>query len=90
MFKKEIKIELGDLAKDKITGFEGVVIGHAEYLTGCDQYVLQPKCTDSNSGLYPEAQWFDKGRLVLMDKNVVSKKSVKDKEDGCDYQAPIK
>ncbi|EPN30018.1 hypothetical protein A245_46208, partial [Pseudomonas syringae pv. actinidiae ICMP 19096] len=35
-------IELGKKARDKISGFEGVITGRAQYLTGCDQYVLSP------------------------------------------------
>lgn len=27
---------LGKEAKDQITGFTGIVIGHARYITGCD------------------------------------------------------
>lgn len=27
---------LGKLAIDKITNFNGIVMGHCEYLTGCD------------------------------------------------------
>jgi len=33
-------IPLGKKAKDKITGFVGIIIGRAQYLTGCDQYAL--------------------------------------------------
>ena len=29
------KVELGSLVRDKITGFEGIVMGRTEYLTGC-------------------------------------------------------
>jgi hypothetical protein len=36
-------LKLGVLAKDKITGFEGVVIAHAEYLHGCEQWCLKPQ-----------------------------------------------
>lgn len=89
MFEKK-KIGLGDSAKDKITGFEGVVTGRAEYLTGCDQYVLQPKCKDDSSGSYPSAEWFDEGRLVLIVKSVVSEESVRGSKKGSDYSAPIK
>ena len=38
-----MKVKLGATAQDKATGFEGTVMGHARYLTGCDQYCLQPK-----------------------------------------------
>lgn len=59
------KIELGVTAKDKITGFEGVVTGHARYLTGCDQYVLNPAGLDKD-GKLKESHWFDENRLELV------------------------
>jgi hypothetical protein len=34
-------IALGKKAKDKITGFEGVVMARTEYLTGCARVSLQ-------------------------------------------------
>lgn len=54
-------IKLGTIAKDIITGFEGIVTARVEYLTGCTQYGLQPKCVPD--GKYPEAQYFDESRL---------------------------
>lgn len=55
-------IELGKKARDRITGFEGVITGRAQYLTGCDQYVLTPSVKD---GSYQASQWFDEGRLEI-------------------------
>ena len=45
MTKKEVagQIEIGDLAKDELTGFEGVVIGRTFWLTNCDRLTLQPR-----------------------------------------------
>lgn len=51
-------IELGLKARDKITGFEGVITGRAQYLTGCDQYVLVPPVKD---GQVQKSEWFDEG-----------------------------
>lgn len=56
------KLVLGSKAKDKVTGFTGIVTGHAKYLTGCDQYLLNPECEDP--GKYPEGKWFDENRLA--------------------------
>lgn len=81
------KFKLGVEAKDKITGFQGIITGHAEYLTGCDQYILQPKC--EKQGAYPEANWFDEGRLELIGE-AMTKEDVKGRKNGCDYRAPIK
>ena len=82
-----MKFKLGQEAKDKITGFQGLITGHADYLTGCDQYILQPKC--EKNGIYPDATWFDEGRLELIGEGM-KKKEVKAEKNGSDYSAPIK
>ncbi|MEW8027811.1 MAG: hypothetical protein AB2806_08740 [Candidatus Thiodiazotropha sp.] len=56
-------IELGKKARDKITGFEGVVIAKVTYLTGCDQYGLTPPAKD---GKVNDTQYFDEGRIELI------------------------
>lgn len=56
---------LGRTYRDKVTGFTGVAVGHVEYLTGCNQTLLQPKGADSTKR--PNAEWFDDQRLVLVD-----------------------
>jgi len=79
---------LGKKAKDKITGFTGIITGHARYLTGCDQYILQPEC-DTDHRKYPDANWFDEGRIEVLE-GVITKEDVKGEKNGCDYSAPIK
>ena len=37
-------MNLGRQGKDKITGFKGTIIGYVQYSTGCNQYLLVPKC----------------------------------------------
>lgn len=56
-------IELGQKAKDKITGFEGIITGRASYLYGCDQYCLVPSV--GTDGKMAEGQWFDEGRVLV-------------------------
>ena len=60
-------IELGKKGRDKITGFEGVITGRAQYLTGCDQYVLAPQAKD---GSLPNSQWFDEGRIEVIGEGI--------------------
>lgn len=81
------KIELGNEVKDRITGFQGIATGKAEYLTGCNQYVVQPICEKNTS--YPDAQWFDEGRLEFVSEGIKSEE-VSAEENGSDYIAPIK
>lgn len=35
------KFELGTKARDKVTGYVGIIIGRAEWLYGCRRYSLQ-------------------------------------------------
>lgn len=53
---------LGDKAKDSISGFEGIVTGHATYLHGCIQLLLTPEKT--NNGALLEGHWFDEQRIT--------------------------
>lgn len=61
-------IALGSKAKDKITGFSGIVTGHARYITGCDQYLLNAKATSDGQ---VHSLWVDENRLeVAKDKPI--------------------
>ncbi len=51
-------------ARDKITGFEEIITGRAQYLTGCNQAVLCPPVDDK--GLVRAGEWFDEGRLEII------------------------
>lgn len=57
-------IQLGDRARDRITGFAGVVTGRCEYITGCDQVLLAPQAKD---GDFKESRWFDLDRCELIE-----------------------
>lgn len=46
-----------------ITGFKGVITGRADYLTGCNQYLVTPP-VDSN-GKHVDALWFDEHGLKV-------------------------
>lgn len=77
-------IELGRTGKDKITGFQGVVVGVATYLTGCNQVLLVPPL--KKDGALEEACWFDEQRV-----QAVGRKRVKLENGdtpGCDKPAP--
>ena len=79
---KENKI----IARDKITGFKGMVIGHADYSTGCDQYLLAPPVDEK--GNWVESRWFDEGRLEIVEEEKPI--NVKAEKNGCDIPAPTK
>ena len=77
---------LGNKAKDKITGFEGVLTGFSTYITGCDQYLVQPELKD---GAFVEPRWIDAGRLDEIGE-AVKVEDVQGVNNGCDIAAPIK
>lgn len=57
------KVSLGDHAKDTVTGFQGVIVGHATYMTAAPQFMLQPPVKD---GAWVDARWFDAARVVAV------------------------
>ena len=56
--------ELGKKAVDKITGFSGILTGHAKHLYGCDTYGITPPM--DKDGKLINTQWFDEGRIQIV------------------------
>lgn len=79
-------IELGKKAKDKVTGFAGVITARAQYLTGCDQYCIAPKA--GKQGECPSSQWFDEGRVLVMGDGIKPSKVQGSKRGGPNRDAP--
>ena len=88
MTEKQFKFANGQTVKEKITGFKGVITGTAYYITGCNQYLIVPKCQPD--GKVAEGTWYDEGRLVLQKGENWEEKDVEAKENGADTQAPNK
>ena len=62
-------INLGDKAKDKVTGFEGIAVARTEWLNGCTRIGLQSdKLKD---GLPTDIHTFDEPQLILLKTRVV-------------------
>ena len=81
-------MKLGIEVKDKITNLKGIITAKESYITGCDQYLVQPQ-GDGNK--YPESTWIDEGRLKPTKRGKVIKfKDIKSVDNGCDISAPIK
>ena len=78
-------LELGKKARDKITGFEGILIGHAHYLTGCDQYGLAPPAKD---GEVKSSQWFDESRIEIIGEGISAKAITSFESGGPNRDAP--
>lgn len=79
-------ITLGMKARDKITGFQGVVTGHCEYISGCNQALLVPPVDEK--GAHRDAQWFDVQRLDQVGSDVVRLDN--GATPGCDKPAPVR
>ncbi len=60
------KPELGDIAKDVLTGFEGVVIQPCDHLTGCTTYGLKPRAL-TEKGETRDCAWFDEHQLEVLE-----------------------
>ena len=63
-------MKLGIKVTDKVTGFTGVVTGFVEYLSGCNQALVQP--TVDKEGKLMESHWFDVQRLEQVGQNIVT------------------
>ena len=63
-------IELGIKVKDKITGFEGVVTGYVEYLSGCNQALVAPRVKEDGSLI--DSEWIDEQRLDRVGKTQIT------------------
>lgn len=58
------KINLGDEAKDRVSGFKGVCVARTEWISGCARLTLQPPT--GKDGKIPDAQTFDEPMLELV------------------------
>ena len=63
----------GLLARDRVTGLEGIIRYRVEYLTGCKQYGLQPKL--DKDGKLPDAVQFDENAIEIIGDGIVMDES---------------
>lgn len=59
----------GDVLRDKVTGFTGVVMVCAAYATGCHHYGIQPQ--ELTNGKPMDWEWIDQSRLELVSEGVI-------------------
>ena len=71
----------GKKAKDKVTGFEGIITAKCLYMYGCSQYLLTPQI--DKDGKKRDGEWFDEGRIETFEE-VINPESVKAEKNGCD------
>lgn len=76
----------GKKAKDKVTGFTGIITGVSMWMYGCNQYCIIPPV--DKDGKMGDGQWFDEGRVEVI-QDAVDPASVKGKKNGADqYNMP--
>jgi hypothetical protein len=63
------RINLGDKARDTITGFEGICVCRSEFVSGCTRIALQPAV--GQDGKIPEQGHFDEPMLMVVAPAVV-------------------
>jgi hypothetical protein len=68
MSNKHIEL-LGKVARDRITGFQGVVSTVGFDLYGCVQAAISPPV--DKDGKLPDGRWFDVNRLEIVDETRV-------------------
>lgn len=68
-------MKLGQKARCKVTGFEGVLSARAEHLNGCIRWSIQPRV--KADGSLPDSYWFDEVNIdVIEEKPQVEHKTV--------------
>jgi len=73
-----MEIKLGDKVKCKVTGFVGIAIARTEFLNGCIQYSVVPKCKKGDTKM-PEEMGIDEQSLEVIPKK---KKKIKKSSTG--------
>jgi hypothetical protein len=81
------KHELGQKAKDKITGFEGILTARVQFLTGCNRYSIQPQKLHDGKRL--EGEYFDEDQIVITGKGILAEE-VSGKKRGACAKNPVK
>lgn len=72
------KFNLGATVKDRISGFEGIVICRTEWLNNCSVYGVQP--AGLRDGKIPEREHFDEPQLVLVDSTPIYEREKKEEK----------
>lgn len=78
-------IKLGQKAKDKITGCEGIIVAKVEYLFGCTQYGIAPPAKD---GRVSDTQYFDEGRIEITGRGILPEEVTAEKPGGPNHDCP--
>jgi hypothetical protein len=67
---KKNSVELGDRARDSVTGYTGIAVGSSRWLHGCERITLQAPV--NKDGSIPDAVTFDAPQLECLKAGVVA------------------
>lgn len=65
------EIRLGDRVRDRITGFQGIVVGITAYLYMCNRPIVQPEGLTPD-GKQIESLSFDEPQLEIIERGVIA------------------
>jgi len=74
-------LELGKTAKDKITGFKGILTGRCQFLTGCNRYCIQPQ--ELKNGIPIDSIYFDEAQIEILSDGISEKEVQGEKKGAC-------
>lgn len=77
---KRPNLNLGDLVKDTVTGFTGVIVAYTTWLNGCIRVTVQPR--ELKDGKAIESCGFDIEQMVLVEAGVIGEKPVEKRTGG--------
>ena len=75
------KHQLGLEAKDKISGFVGIITARVDYLTGCNRYCLNPR--EIREGKIVDSQYFDEDQIEITGQGLCPDEVQGEKKGAC-------
>lgn len=85
MASRGFKFDLGETVRDKVSGFEGIVVTRGDHVSGCDSYGVQTKTL--KDGAPQDLKWFDEPRLEAINVPVM-KIDMREQRTGADSVIP--
>jgi hypothetical protein len=62
---QDVEIKIGDKVRDRLSGLVGYVHGKAEYITGCNQVLVNPRTVKDDKPV--DGTWIDDSRIELVE-----------------------
>ena len=64
-------IELGQEVKDRVTGYQGIVVSVTNFLNGCRRLAVQRKFNPEKDEKTPDLEMFDEPDLILVGNGIL-------------------